>query len=147
MYHGSGVIHAEASVPSVDLSSTGGRLLQDRQFRLPTLLLLAGLLALAILALGASPAEAATIVVTTTSDAVTSGDGCSLREAIVNANADQQTNTDCAAGSGTDTITFNIPANADPGCNVGTGICTITPSAGSIVFPPITAPVVIDGYT
>jgi uncharacterized repeat protein (TIGR01451 family)/CSLREA domain-containing protein len=47
----------------------------------------------------------ATITVTTTSDAIASGDGCSLREAIIAANTDSELN-DCPAGSGADTIVF-----------------------------------------
>jgi uncharacterized repeat protein (TIGR01451 family)/CSLREA domain-containing protein len=47
----------------------------------------------------------ATITVNTTSDAVASGDGCSLREAIIAANTDSELN-DCPAGSGADTIVF-----------------------------------------
>jgi len=58
----------------------------------------------------ASGAAAATLVVNTTADVVTPGNGqCSLREAINNANTDSDTSgDDCAAGSGADTIT--VPA-------------------------------------
>jgi len=70
-----------------------------------------GILALALLVAPAPrPAEAAGIVVNTFLDAnppVTDG-GCSLREAIGNANANAATFPDCAAGSGNDTITFNV---------------------------------------
>ena len=59
---------------------------------------------------------------------------CSLREAIDAANAN----------AGTDTIAFAIPAATDPGCNAGTGVCTIQPTSA---LPTITDPVVIDGYT
>ena len=53
-------------------------------------------------------ANAATITVNSVSDAGTNGDGlCTLREAILNANADNQSNVDCAGGSGADTINFN----------------------------------------
>src|SRR5690349_20656780 len=57
-----------------------------------------------------TPVHAAGIVVNTNTDP--SGitglvDGkCSLREAVANANNDNQGYTDCAAGSGADTITF-----------------------------------------
>ncbi len=51
--------------------------------------------------------QAASITVTQTADIIGNGDGCSLREAIINANNDNQSgSTDCAAGSGTDTITL-----------------------------------------
>ena len=58
--------------------------------------------------LGATDASAATITVTTTSDTTTPGDGeCTLREALINANADADlTGTDCAAGAGPDVVTF-----------------------------------------
>jgi CSLREA domain-containing protein len=53
-------------------------------------------------------ANAATITVNSVSDAGTNGDGlCTLREAILNANADNQSNVDCAGGAGADTINFN----------------------------------------
>src|ERR1035437_6578041 len=50
------------------------------------------------------------ITVNTLSDASTSGDGlCTLREAINNANsASDTTGGDCAAGTGTDIITFSV---------------------------------------
>ncbi len=58
---------------------------------------------------GASVARAASIVVTTTTDEINTNGQCSLREAIINANNDDQSgSTDCAAGSGDDTITFAV---------------------------------------
>lgn len=53
-------------------------------------------------------ARAAGITVTNNHDSVPADDGwCSLREAIINANNDNQSGSaDCAAGSGADTITF-----------------------------------------
>jgi hypothetical protein len=63
------------------------------------------LLALALLM--PPPALAAGIVVTTANEGIAAGDGCSLREAITNANADNQSGSaECNAGSGADTITF-----------------------------------------
>ncbi|HKA22599.1 MAG TPA: C25 family cysteine peptidase [Blastocatellia bacterium] len=56
-----------------------------------------------------------------------------LRQAIVDANSTP----------GLDTIAFNIP-DTDPNCNATTKVCTITPAA---VFPAVTSPVIIDGYT
>ena len=57
----------------------------------------------------------------------------SLREAITAAN-----NT-----LGADTVNFNIPVDTDPGCGVGTGVCTIQP--GGMGLPTITQPITIDG--
>jgi CSLREA domain-containing protein len=58
----------------------------------------------------ASPAsqtvKAAGIVVNSAEDVISTNSKCSLREAIINANNDSNTHTDCAAGSGSDTITF-----------------------------------------
>ena len=73
----------------------------------------------------------ATITVINTND---SGAG-SLREAISNSNA-----TDGVA----DTIDFDVPTGTDPGCVVGTGVCTITLAT---TLPPVTDPVIIDGTT
>ncbi len=62
-----------------------------------------------LLAVNGAPAgavgPAATITVTNGTSTIANGDGCSLPEAITNANADNQSgSTDCAAGSGADTI-------------------------------------------
>ena len=65
----------------------------------------------------ASPVNAATtITVNTAEDDTDLGDGCSLREAIVNANSNSQPHADCLAGSDTDTIQFSS----------GFGVATIT---------------------
>jgi len=73
-------------------------------------LMLSGGLALSLLIgvlLIVTPARAAaTITVTTTSDAIANNDGCSLREAIIAANTDSAF-SDCPAGSGADTIVFD----------------------------------------
>ena len=48
------------------------------------------------------------IMVATIADDTNAADGlCSLREAIINANDDAQTHTNCVGGSGHDTIQFN----------------------------------------
>jgi len=57
----------------------------------------------------------------------------SLREAITAAN-----NT-----AGADTVNFHIPVDTDPGCDVGSGVCTIQP--GGLGLPTITQPITIDG--
>jgi len=60
--------------------------------------------ALAFLAASAS-SWAATINVNSTNDILSSGDGaCTLREAVINANNDAATYSDCTAGSGADTV-------------------------------------------
>ena len=76
---------------------------------------------------GAGMALAANIIVNSTEDSTTAGDHkCTVREAINNANSNSDTTGgDCAAGSGADTITFNIPTT-DPGFNPTTGVVTIT---------------------
>ncbi len=57
------------------------------------------------------PALGNTITVTTTADEVNTNGQCSLREAIINANNDNQSgSTDCAAGSGADTIVLQSGA-------------------------------------
>src|SRR5215813_666627 len=87
---------------------------------------------------GVTHATTMTFTVTNTGDnggvdpAPGAGTG-TLRQAIVDANSNM----------GLDTIAFNIP-DTDPNCNATTKVCTITPAA---VFPPITSPVIIDGYT
>ena len=78
--------------------------------------------------------QAATITVDTTADANTANGNCTLREAIIAANTDTAVDN-CPAGSGADTIAFNIP---------GTGPHTIQPASA---LPTITDPVTIDGYT
>ncbi|GER79730.1 MAG: CSLREA domain-containing protein [Anaerolineales bacterium] len=57
---------------------------------------------------GVQPARAAgVIVVDSADDSVTADGACTLREAIINANNDNQSGSiDCAAGSGADVITF-----------------------------------------
>jgi hypothetical protein len=64
-----------------------------------------------LLALGQGVATAATITVTTNNPNALSDGQCSLIEAIINANNDVATHSDCAAGSGADTIV--LPANAN----------------------------------
>lgn len=51
------------------------------------------------------PAQAANIFVTNTNDFVATGDGCSLREAVMNANTDSRSGSfECVAGNGDDVI-------------------------------------------
>lgn len=77
------------------------------------LLLLACLVASA-LGMAQAPVQvraAATITVANVADDTANGNGCSLREAITNANNDASTFPDCAAGSGADTIIFTSGLN------------------------------------
>ncbi|NJN79653.1 MAG: CSLREA domain-containing protein [Anaerolineales bacterium] len=67
-------------------------------------LLCTGLL---ITSVGVQPAYAAALTVTSNADTVANDGFCTLREAIINANNDNQSgSTDCVAGVGADTITF-----------------------------------------
>lgn len=67
--------------------------------------------ALAVLLMHAAPLRAATIVVNSTADA---GSGCTLRNAMLNANGNNQAQPGCAAGSGADTIVFDPVVFATP---------------------------------
>jgi CSLREA domain-containing protein len=58
-------------------------------------------------ALFVTPVYAANLIVNTAADEVTGGNGCSLREAIINANNDLQSFPDCPSGNGADIITFD----------------------------------------
>jgi hypothetical protein len=82
----------------------------------------------------------AVLTVTTTSDAAQYA-GLSLRDAIVQANADAAANT-------SDTINFNIPTT-DPGYNSTTGVFTITLAQGQLELSgaSATATITIDGGT
>jgi CSLREA domain-containing protein len=55
-----------------------------------------------------APARAASIIVTSTADTTADDGNCTLREAVVNANDNAATWSDCEAGSGADTITFGL---------------------------------------
>jgi CSLREA domain-containing protein len=79
---------------------------------------------------GVTPVYAAGLVVNGNADTVANDGVCTLREAIVNANNDNQSgSTDCAAGSGADTITF-------------AGNYTITLASA---LPDLTSSMTIDG--
>lgn len=79
-----------------------------------------------------SPVRAATITVNSNADVdpPVSGDGCTLREAIANANDDAQTYPDCEAGSDADTISVNA-----------------SPIALTASLPVITSQITINGST
>ena len=109
----------------------------NRKRVLPSLwLALVALLALAG-ALRPSPAHAANITVAAGEVAVNSNGLCSLREAIINANADAATHADCTAGSAADVIiltsgSYSV-ADSYASYSGGTGL------------PQITSPITIEG--
>lgn len=89
---------------------------------------------------------AATLTVNSTADTVADDGECTLREAITAANSDTASGVtagECIAGSGSDTINFNITGTADF-TNSGQNGYTITPSTA---LPIIKSTVVINGYS
>lgn len=83
----------------------------QRNHRLVHRLMIALLLCIPLLpqVAPAGPVHAASITVATTADELNTNGECSLREAVINANRDDQSgSSDCPAGSGDDVIT--IPA-------------------------------------
>ncbi|MEM7797591.1 MAG: LamG-like jellyroll fold domain-containing protein [Chloroflexota bacterium] len=79
-----------------------------------------------------------TIVVAPFAAGINSGDGCSLAEAIINANDDAATHPDCPAGSGVDTIRmlgfeYEFTALFDPSAQIGAAL------------PDITSPIILNG--
>src|SRR5687767_11416977 len=92
-------------------------------------ILLVGLVAAAVTGLNPIPASAETLTVTRADDPVLDGcavNGCSLREAITEADA---------GPADEDTIEFDITPN------------TITPTCTPTCLPDIAQPVVIDGFS
>src|SRR5262245_34500220 len=67
---------------------------------------LGGFLVAVTAAVHATPAAAATITVTTTSDGAATDGNCTLREAVLAANSDAARDA-CPAGSGADTIVLS----------------------------------------
>jgi CSLREA domain-containing protein len=97
----------------------------------------------ATLLLPAATLCAATITVNSTADTAANDGLCTLREAInaaKNNTASGAAAGECVAGSGADTIAFNISGT---GCD-GSGVCTITPGAA---LPFVGDSVTFDGYT
>jgi len=88
------------------------------------------------------PLLAATITVTSALDdglfALAGNGTCDLREAIAAANTDAAVG-ECPAGSGADTIAFNIPGGGVHYIYIETGLAN--------VLPYITSDITIDGYT
>lgn len=94
---------------------------------------------------------ATTITVNSTADDASNDGECTLREAITAANSDTASggaSGECAAGSGTDTIAFNIAETADFTVTDRNSVVkngyTITPTSA---LPDITQNVVINGYS
>ncbi len=97
--------------------------------------------AIMVMLLPFSAKAGTTIIVNSSSDTTVDEGECTLREAITAANSDTAsgpTPGECAAGSGADTIEFNI------GPQDGS-VKTIT--LDSAVLPDITSQVTIDGYS
>lgn len=113
---------------------------------IPTQIALLGLVGFVLFRFVPTAHAATTITVTTNSD-VTANDGeCTLREAIIAANDDAASGAaagECAAGSGADTIEFNISGTADFTNNSQDGYIIQATS----YFPDITETVTIDGYS
>jgi CSLREA domain-containing protein len=81
----------------------------------PLVLLMLAALAASVVAmvLASPPAQAANFTVTTAADEQNTNAQCSLREAIINANQNNQSGSaDCPAGVGEDTINFNLVSPA-----------------------------------
>jgi CSLREA domain-containing protein len=91
------------------------------------------LLAALVAGLLSGPALAATITVNVANDENVDNGNCSLREAIVAANTNAAYNG-CTAGSGADTIAFDLPAGFQ---NISIGSA----------LPNITSEIHIDGYS
>ena len=99
---------------------------------LRALLMLAALVASVVaMVLASPPAQAETFTVTTAADEQNTNNQCSLREAIINANQNNQSGSaDCPAGVGEDTINFNL---VSPATITLASQLTITDSAGLII--------------
>jgi CSLREA domain-containing protein len=96
------------------------------------LLMLAALVASVVAVVLASPAQAATLTVTTAADEQNTNAQCSLREAIINANQNNQSGSaDCPAGVAEDTINFNLVSPAT--ITLTSSLPPITDSAGLII--------------
>lgn len=85
----------------------------------------------------AGPAWAATLTVDTASDEQSTNEECSLREAIVNANGnDQSGSPDCLAGGGEDKIGF-APSLSGQTIALASQLPTVTDAAGLTVDGPV----------
>ncbi len=98
-----------------------------------------------LLAWSGPGAHAAAIEVNTTADDDTVNSNCTLREAMLAAYLNVPKD-ECLAGGATDTISFDIDASTDSGCNAGTGICTIQP-ATALPYLFGSGNITINGYS
>jgi len=98
-----------------------------------------------LVGLSHSTVQAVGIAVNTTADDNTVNGNCTLREALIAAD-DNVTKDACGLGGTVDTISFNINASTDPGCNAGTGVCTIQLATELPVLDG-SGSITIDGYT
>lgn len=109
-----------------------------------TLIVVASLLALVVPISRVNAAS--TITVNSTADTTANDGECTLREAIIASNTDTVSGAaagECVAGSGNDTIEFDITGTADF-TNAGQDGYTIAPTSA---LPDITETVTIDGYS
>jgi CSLREA domain-containing protein len=98
--------------------------------RTATIIALAAVLAAVVLV---SPAWAATLTVNTASDEQNTNDECSLREAIINANQNNQSgSSDCLAGGGEDKIVFGL-GDSPATITLASQLPTVTDVAGLTV--------------
>ncbi|HJR79463.1 MAG TPA: choice-of-anchor Q domain-containing protein, partial [Anaerolineales bacterium] len=107
-------------------------------------------IAMVLAALPVMPAYAASITVTNVNDDLTNGNGCSLREAIINSNNNSATHADCAAGSsvaadvitltGGQTYTLSLTGASSP----QTGDLDLTDPAGLTITSSNTTSAKID---
>jgi|GEM_PF-3598958 len=88
-----------------------------------------------------APALSATITVNDAGTTIANDGKCTLPEAIINANNDNQSgSTDCAAGSGADTINIDLPPGA-----VISFAAAHNFEYGPNALPPITSEITIQG--
>ncbi len=87
--------------------------------------------------------KAATIIVDASDGIIDNSDGvCSISEAIINANDNAATHTDCIAGVNVDTINLTVDVTLTTVINDDTG----ANGKGRTGTPVITSPIIIDGH-
>lgn len=86
---------------------------------------------------------AAAIEVNSTADTTTAGDtGCTLREAITNANANSDTSSgDCEGGTDTDIITFSLGGTI----TLGSTLPAVTAAGGALTIDGLGQAITISG--
>ncbi len=92
-----------------------------------------------ILLILSASSHAALITITTSHGLIDNTDGvCSISEAIINANDDAQTHSDCPAGSGVDTINLSQDITLFSQFE-------FSPNHGRTGTPVLTSPIILDG--